>query len=161
MQSSRPSIRQSGARRTLATHTFADGALSRDGRYAAFTDATDEPRAIVVDLATGKRVLSLDGSTLGQQNAFVRGLSADGSLMLYGDRPVKIIRVSTGEVTATLPQSACETYNAQFGPSGSTLYTSGRDATLRVWDAETGQPLFVEPAAGSGHPSGRWMDASS
>lgn len=142
-----------GSRSTLVTRTFEDGTLSRDGRYAAVTDLDDEQRSVVIDLETGKRVLRIDGSSLGQRDWYVRSLSAAGSLLLYGDRPMKVIEVATGEVVATLGIGEGEHYGAAFGPVGSTAYTSGRDSTLQVWDASTGAELFRVPAAGGGRPS--------
>ena len=46
-----------------------------------------------------------------------------------------------------------ERFFAEFGPEGSVAYISGRDGTLRVWDAAFGSLLFELPAVGSGRPS--------
>ncbi len=143
----------SGRRTTLATRTWDDGALSRDGRYAAFTDLSDAQHVIVVDLATGRRVLRLDAGPLDQLNKYVRALSADGRLLLFGDRPVLVLDVATGKVVATLGANEGEHYGAEFAPTGSTAYTSGRDSVLRAWDGSSGNLLFVAPAAGGGRPS--------
>ena len=85
--------------RTLLTETPWDSvALSGDGRYAAFTvDSEDAALATSSTCAPGERVMSLPVSdALGQRDSYVRALSADGSLLLYGDRPPEGLRRAIG-----------------------------------------------------------------
>ena len=139
--------------RTLLTETPWDPvALSADGRFAAFTDDSDR-RSYVVDLRTGERVMSLPVSDeLGQRDSYVRALSADGSLLLYGDRPPKVYAVPSGKEVAALDQGAGEHFGASFAPTGTLAYLSGRDASLSAWDAATGTLVFRSTAAGGGTP---------
>src|SRR6185503_11451508 len=44
-------------------------------------------------------------------------------------------------------------FGAEFGPDGTITYTSGRDGTLRAWDAASGDLLFEAAAVGGGRPS--------
>ena len=133
---------------------FFDGALSRDGRYVAATDYLDDgPIGFVMDLASGDRVVEFDPAERGQGFQFVRGLSADGSLVLYGDRPMEVWDVATGEVISTLGVGLGESFQAGFGPTGSTVYAANRDSTLRAFDAMTGEEVFTLPAAGGGRPA--------
>ena len=132
----------SGRRSLLATSWFGQGALSRDGRFAAFNDLADGDRARVVDLASGATVMSLERGGLPQRDQYVRALSADGSLLLYGDRPMMVYEVATGAAIATLEGDEGEHFFAEFGPEGPVAYISGRDGTLRVWDAAVGSLLF-------------------
>ena len=140
--------------RTLLTETPWDFvALSADGRYAAFTVDLETPTSYVVDLRTGERVMSIPPSReLGQLNGFVRALSADGSLLLYGDRPPKVFAVPSGDEVAALDQGAGEHYGASFAPTGTIAYLSGRDASLSAWDGASGKLVFRSAAAGSGTP---------
>ncbi len=142
----------SGARISLSGHSFGDGALSRDGRYAGFTDF-DTDQVVVLEIASGRRVMAFPPSAFVQRDKFVRAMSADGSLLLYGDRPILVIEVATGRVVAELSAGEGESYGAGFGPSGSLAYTSGRDATVRIWDAESGDLMFEAPGVGGGRPS--------
>jgi WD40 repeat protein/DNA-binding CsgD family transcriptional regulator len=144
-----------GVRRVLVTEPRGDGTLSRDGRYAAITDPTDPDgvRGIVVDLHTGERVLRLDVMGLPQSGGLVRALSSDGKLLAYGERPMLVIDVETGAQIATLHSDGGESFGVAFAPVGTTVYGSGRDGTLRAWDAETGEPLNEVPAVGAGWPS--------
>ena len=141
-----------GRRTRLTDDTLGDHAVSRDGRRAAYTDLSDDDRVIVMDLAAGRQVLRLDRETVDQQNKYVRDLSPDGTLMLYGDRPLKVIDVATGREVSTLDSGEGEHFGAAFGPDG-TVYASGRDATLSAWDATTGEAPVPGPAAGGGRPS--------
>ena len=142
----------SGVVTTLSARTSGDGALSRDGKYAAFD--LDDGHAVIVDLATSERVLEIDPQAMTQQrDSYVRSLSADGSLLLYGDRPILVIGVATGDLVATLAAGEGESIGTAFAPEGSTAYAAGSDATLRAWDALSGEPLFIAPAAGGGRPS--------
>jgi WD40 repeat protein/DNA-binding CsgD family transcriptional regulator len=142
----------SGRRSVLVTDSFGDGTLSRDGRYAAVTDLADE-RVIVVELATGRRVLSVPVSDLPKSDGGVRALSSDGSLLLYGDRPMRVYDVATAALVASFGGDEGEHFNADFGPIGTVFYAAGRDGTLRAWDAVSGDLLFDAPAVGGGRPS--------
>jgi DNA-binding CsgD family transcriptional regulator/WD40 repeat protein len=132
--------------------TSGDAVLSADGRLAAFSD-TDALEYTVVDLASGRAVLALPIDAVTQDDKWIRALNADGSLLLVGDRPVTTIDVASGEVIASLTGGFGESYGVTFAPEGSLALSSGRDASLRGWDARTGQVRFVVPGAGGGQPS--------
>ena len=137
-----------GVRSVLSTRPSDDVALSDDGRYAAFSET---PYQMVVDLATGKRLLRLDGSKI-ESDPVVRELSADGSLLLYGDRPLLVFDVATGAEVATLATGEGQHFGVGFGP-GTTVYSTAGDASLSAWDATSGALLYKVPAAGGGRPS--------
>ena len=148
-----------GRQTMLTDNPWDDIALSADGRYAAFTVGSEQ-RSYVVDLRSGKRVMSLaaspidGGAGLGQRDSYVRALSADGSLLLYGDRPPKVFAVPSAKEVAALDQGAGEHYGASFAPTGTIAYLSGRDASLGAWDAASGNLVFRAAAAGGGTPVG-------
>ena len=97
--------------------------------------------------------MTLERDGLPQLDQYVRALSADGSLLLYGDRPMMVYDVATGASIETLSGDEGEHFFAEFGPEGSVAYISGRDGTLRVWDAAVGSLLSELPAVGGGRPS--------
>jgi hypothetical protein len=79
-------------------------AFSGDGRLAAFDDLALD-KVLVVDVATGDRISELDLPDFDQQTSYVRRLNEDGSLMVYGHRPIHIIDVASGEIVAALDTS--------------------------------------------------------
>jgi len=147
-----------GARRRLSDHALEGGALSQDGRYVGYTDTSDK-LAVVVDLTTGKRAMAFpegqnDNNPTGQnQPSNIRGISPDGTLALFGDQPILVLDVATGKVRARLPSGAGENYGITFGRTGSRVYLSGRDSTLRIVDAATGELVASVPAVGGGRAS--------
>jgi DNA-binding SARP family transcriptional activator/WD40 repeat protein len=139
--------RRSGERTVLSTdlRDWWGAAMSGDGRYVAYDDEAANTVA-VAEVATGDHVLSFDGGG-------VRDLNRDGSLLLYGDDPIEVRDVATGEVAATFDDHVGGTLFARFDPSGQTVFSTGRDGVLREWDARTGAELFTHPGLGNGRPS--------
>jgi len=137
-----------------------DGALSADGRFLAFIDEAVEPdRSVIVEVATGLPVLRFGLGAVAQAFSWPRSLNEDGSLLLYGDRPIAVLDLSQGlgpddepHVAATFDVHGGESGFARFAPGGETVYSTGRDATLRHWDARSGKQLDSNRAAGSGRP---------
>ncbi|MFL5651347.1 MAG: WD40 repeat domain-containing protein, partial [Chloroflexota bacterium] len=107
-------------------------------------DDTPARTTIVKDLATGKDLLRRENGS------GARALSPDGSLLLYDDRPVQVIDVATGRVLKTLDVGALGHIWTGFGPSGTTAYLAGEDASLTAWDASSGSLVFRLPAVGVG-----------
>jgi class 3 adenylate cyclase/WD40 repeat protein/energy-coupling factor transporter ATP-binding protein EcfA2 len=122
--------------------------ISANGRYVAFDG---QQRAIVIDLETGKTILEIDPSTTGEYLNYVRRLSDDGSLLLYGDRPIQVWDVKTGARIAKFSGHAGDTFGYDW--SGDTVYSSGTDSTLREWDARTGRQFLIVRAIRGGRPS--------
>jgi WD40 repeat protein len=141
-----------GERRVIAEEGFDDAAISRDGRYLAATEP-DFSKAYVLEIETGRRVLEIDPASTGQLNSFVRGLSHDGGMLLYGDRPMQTWDVPEGRVVASLGGTSGESFSAAFALEGETVYASTRDGVLRRYDARTGAELLSVPAVGGGHAS--------
>jgi fructose-1,6-bisphosphatase/inositol monophosphatase family enzyme len=101
----------------------------------------------------GSAAYSLSRLATGQLDAYVRSLNADGSLLLYGDRPMEVWDVSAGEVVASYGRHAGGSWYASFAPSGSTIFSTGRDATLRHWTANGADELGVYSGLASGLPT--------
>ncbi len=149
----------SGAWRVLASRALmsSGGTLSADGRFAAFDVPEGVGLSVVVDVANGRRLLELDPREVAipQARGYARLLSPDGSLLLYGDRPILVYDVAQGpaEPVAELPGPGGEGFFAAFDPSGETVYTTARDRTLRAWDPRTADELGAWPAVGNGRVS--------
>lgn len=132
--------------------------MSRDGRFAAFDRIDDGAlTSIVLDLQSNETVLEIDPLVTNgiQYQSYARRLNADGSLLLYGNRPILVYDVASGESDpiAELGGQSGESQFAEFDASGDTVYETGRDRTLRQWDARDGTELSVWPAVGNGRPS--------
>ena len=141
-----------GARSRLAEWTFADGVLSRDGRFVAFT-AGDTEEYVVLELASRRPVMRMPIAAPPQADKQVRALNPDGSIVLVGDRPILAVDVASGEVIAPLGVGEGESFGVSFSPDGSLALAAGRDATLRAWDATTGALVHEAVGAGGGRPS--------
>ena len=129
------------------------GALSANGRYAAFDERSgDQPGLVVVDLLTERRIVEIPAD---EALGWVRGLSEDGSLLLLGDRPLTVVDVRDGGriPLAEYDGHDGESYFAGFGPSGATVYSTGRDGTLRIWDGRTGEEQAAFRGIGGGRPA--------
>ncbi|HEU0235241.1 MAG TPA: LuxR C-terminal-related transcriptional regulator [Candidatus Limnocylindrales bacterium] len=142
--------------RTLTVDLDGPGALSGDGRIVAYEDlAGKAPTVVLEDVRTGRRRLELPAAEV---PGWVRGLNNDGSLLLVGDRPMTVLDVSGADarVMSEFAGHAGASYAADFGPSGPAVYSTGRDASLRVWDGTSGAELIVRLAVGGGRaaPSG-------
>ena len=153
-----------GKSKVLAEHAgdyFNGGTLSGDGRFAAFeTIEAGKSTSVVVDIETGRRVFELDPDSeyftrLNMASAFAQRLNHDGSLLLYGDRPMLVYDIAAGpsKPLAQLSDAGGNSYDAEFDPAGDTIYATSQDGTLRRVDARSGQTLSSWPAVGSGRPS--------
>jgi DNA-binding CsgD family transcriptional regulator/WD40 repeat protein len=125
------------------------GALSRDGRWAAFADVSgDRPSPFLIDLRTGDR------SQIGVDHRGVWDVSDDGRFVAIGDAPVQIWDVRTGTTTplgATMDTGGVS--YAEFGPGGHTIFTTRDDSLVRRWDATTGSETGSWPGATAGRPA--------
>lgn len=142
----------SGTHKLIARSSGGDAAMSRDGRFVAVTDAQYK-FSYVQDVATGRRVFERSTSAGHQLNHGVRDLSADGSMLVYGDRPIQTFDVRTGALLASLGGASGESSFAGFLPTEATVLVATRDAVIREFDPTTGVQLLAVPAVGGGHTS--------
>jgi len=114
-----------------------DGALL----YGAHGD-----RVTIWDAAEGSTVRSWPG-----QPSFVPGLAIlpDGSLLATacGDRVVRLWDAASGTLQREL--SPAGTHTVVFSHGGDLIASVGRDAGLRLWEVESGEPLWTTPISGS------------
>jgi DNA-binding SARP family transcriptional activator/WD40 repeat protein len=127
-----------------ALHWTASG----DGRFIAYSDAQTSS---VVEVATGEVVLHFARTGhRGLEDGFVQLLNYDGSFLVAGHRPIAVWDVATGELVAQFQGHPGEARAWAFSEDGETVYSSGRENTVRVWSAADGQELDSFPAVGSG-----------
>ena len=154
-----------GSRTALAaqaTYRLGNGTLSGDGRFAGF-DVLEAGAcgascftSVVVDLEHElKRVFQLEQDRAATSALFARQLNEDGTLLLYGDRPIYIYRIADGATTliAKWAGTGGSGDNPVFDPTDQTVLQTSRDGTLRRWDPTTGQVLSSWSAVGSGPTS--------
>ena len=137
--------RQTGDRQVLGSGagSWWGAAMSGDGRLVAHENGGE---IVVVEVDTGTELLRRTG-------AGVRAMNDDGSLLLVGDQPMEVWDLATGEIAASFDGHGGPSLFAQFDHDGNTIYSTGADGTLRVWDAITAQEQFVYPGVGNGRPS--------
>jgi DNA-binding SARP family transcriptional activator/WD40 repeat protein len=139
---------ESGSWRELVTEAL-EFVTSGDGRFFAYTDDTTTH---VVDVATGEVVLDFPRGTHPgpSPDGRVRLLNHDGSLLLAGERPVAVWDVSAGEIVAEFYGHPGEIVHGAISEDGETVYTSGREGTLKRWSMADGREVASFPAVGSG-----------
>jgi DNA-binding SARP family transcriptional activator/WD40 repeat protein/energy-coupling factor transporter ATP-binding protein EcfA2 len=143
---------QTGRSEILSARSWGrEAALSADGQRVAVTeDAATGPTTVVLDVATGERLLEFDPLAHdGHGAGVVRALSPDGSLLAVGYQPIVIWDVVAGTPTVTFRGHAGDAV-ARFAPDGSAVFSAGVDSTLRRWDPLTGEELTVYRSVGAG-----------
>jgi DNA-binding SARP family transcriptional activator/WD40 repeat protein len=149
--------RRSGSSQELSPSTEGWAPLSADGRFVAFSERPSGT-VVVVDVASGERVLELDARApehgLGDEDGSfwsVADLSADGSLVVTGQwgRRAVVWEVATGRSVTTFAGHGGEGLHA-FAPDGRSVFSAGRDGGIWQWDARRGDLLATYPAVGTG-----------
>lgn len=137
-------------------------AFSPDGRRLAFAarrlaDQGSAPPLKVVDLATGRTVLNLSGST-GQLTA---AYAPSGDLMATqgDDEMVSVWDAATGVLVRTI--DGLRPMGVEFSSDGRSLLAVAKDSSVRFYDPRTGAIRFAYPpctapvVAMALHPDGR------
>jgi WD40 repeat protein len=146
--------RRTGERRLLtpnARYHQRGTAMSRDGTTIAYDDidmATNRHELVVADVSTGMPLLRFTPSSGDGQ--VVRALSDDGSLLLFGDRPIQVWDVEAGEQIASFDEHRGGSLYAAFVPGTRTVLSTGADGTMREWEAETGAEIRLYPGIAEG-----------
>jgi WD40 repeat protein/tetratricopeptide (TPR) repeat protein len=121
-----------------------------EGRRLAVNNADfAAPRVVILDLVTG-RVLEDWRSQVGSG---VLAWSADGQLLAIGESGngrVHIWNVRRRARESILQGHTNVVIGARFAHSGYLLETSAWDATTRLWDAVSGEPLVMASGDGGG-----------
>jgi len=136
-----------GARQVVARQVGVRSAtISRDGSLVVYEDGGD---VMVFDVPSDERRPLFSMADTGQQDLFIRSLNHDGTLLLFGGRPIEVRDIATGEVVGSYDGHAGESWNAEFG-ADDIVYSTGRDGSLRAWSGRGAGELAVLPGVGSG-----------
>ncbi|HEX2152416.1 MAG TPA: BTAD domain-containing putative transcriptional regulator [Acidimicrobiia bacterium] len=124
------------------------GAVSGDGQVVAYSDALS---SYVLEVDTGEVVLEFARSDHPGfvPDGFVQALNEDGSLLLAGERPIAVWDVAAGEIVAQFAGHPGEAEEMVFDAEGETVYSSGREDTVRKWSID-GTEIESFPAVGAG-----------
>jgi WD40 repeat protein len=125
--------------------TLTDVPLSRDGTVAAFGD---DKADWVIDVATGKERRVGGENAAAKDRSGLQAVSPDGSLLLDSD--MRVWDAATGDLITQYTGRKADTWDAEFDPTGTSVYSTGRDGSLHRWDSGTGETLAVVPAVGIG-----------
>jgi DNA-binding SARP family transcriptional activator/WD40 repeat protein len=145
--------RATGQRTVLTTKTDAPwhlgAALSDDGSTVAYDTigaSADGPthEVVVADVATGAELRRIAGRG-------VRDLDRSGDRLLTGWHEAQVWDIAAGRVLATVDVARRgSNADSRFGPDARTVVSSSDDATLRLWDATTGEVVASYAGTGSG-----------
>jgi RNA polymerase sigma factor (sigma-70 family) len=121
--------------------------LSADGKSLVTSESSGIVR--VWDVTTGKQRSTFRPGTLGHHNAVA--VSPDGKTIATTSGGIFSSSVvlwdsSTGKPASDLPGHASAITAAAFAADGATVWTIGKDGTLRTWDSATGQQRARVPA---------------
>jgi WD40 repeat protein/DNA-binding SARP family transcriptional activator len=149
--------RSTGVWQELSPSTLGWAPMSGDGRFVAFTEVPSWT-VVVVEVATGQRVLELDPRApehgFGDEDGSywsVADVSADGALVVTGQwgRRAVVWDVATGQLVTTFAGHGGEALHT-FTPDGRSVFSAGRDGGIWRWDARRGDLLDTYPAVGGG-----------
>lgn len=125
--------------------------FSRDGRVVAYSEIRDsgEEATVVLDTETGERLLEFSSEEhQGITAGWPQALNHDGSLLVAGDRPMAVWDVAEDKLVATFGGHDGEAIPV-FAPSGETVFSIGRDGTLREWLALRGTEVASYQSVGT------------
>ena len=117
--------------------------ISSDGRWLAGTEMTNgQWLGGVWSLPTGNRWLMLPDLVRDRFKTGNAAFSPDGSLLAYEtvQHGINLRHLATAR-TRSLPGHSRPLYALSFSPNGRWLASASWDATARVWDAASGQPV--------------------
>jgi peptide/nickel transport system permease protein len=138
-------------------HDPSNGAVLREYRDHISGVYTVQPAADGASFWSGGydrklRHWSLDGELLDVDESHGQAindiaLSPDGALLATAcdDRKIRLFRVGEGGEPATLEGHYKQTTAVAFSADGASLFSGGRDETVRSWDPATGEPVAQSP----------------
>ncbi|HLP89637.1 MAG TPA: caspase family protein [Nostocaceae cyanobacterium] len=141
-------------RHTLRGHVWEVNsvAFSSDGKTVA--SGSSDSNIKLWNICTGRQIYNLNGpanSHVGLVKSFFSdnivytvAFSPDGQTLASGGekQPIKLWRLSNGELKTMLTRHSTDVYTVAFSPDGKTLASGSADGTIRIWDLYTGEPTF-------------------
>jgi WD40 repeat protein len=141
--------------RTLRGHIWAvhSVAFSPDGQTVA--SGSFDSNIKLWNVRTGRQIYNLNGpshSPVGVVKSFFSdniiytvAFSPDGQTLASGGakQPIKLWRLSNGELRMILTGHSTDVYTVAFSPDGKNLASGSADGTIRIWDLSTGEPTFT------------------
>jgi WD40 repeat protein/serine/threonine protein kinase len=120
-------------------------AYSPDGRWLAA--GGDNPSVVIVDAASGKRLVELTGLA-GRIQSIV--FSPDGRQLLTAGRDptLRLWDAATGRLVRSFAGHSLEVLAAIFHPDGTRVASAGHDRSILIWDTNTGEELVRLPGHG-------------
>ena len=135
--------------KTLATFPSAVYGLdfSSDGRQLVAAGADSTVR--LFDVSNGRTIRQFDGP---KHAVYTVAFSPDDSRIaaagmgLGAQRNVYLWSTDSSQTTAILQGHDDDIYQTQFNSTGTRLLSIGYSGSLRIWDVETGKPIFEQNA---------------
>ena len=136
---------------SLGGHTEVVGgiAFSWDGK--TFTSGSNDCTIQISDVSTGKKHQTIYNGWHGNEDNWCEevysvALSPDGQIIVSGGRhhddvPLRLWKVSTGELIWQLSADGEWPYSVSFSPNGQTIASGGSDNTIDLWEVSTGNRL--------------------
>jgi WD40 repeat protein len=142
-------------RHTLRGHVWAvhDVAIAPDGNIIA--SGSFDSNIKLWNLHTGREIRNLNGpgdgpigwsrSFFSDQSVYAVTFSPDGQTLASGGdkQPIKLWRLSNGELKSNLTGHTDGVYAVAFSPDGKYLASGSADRTIRIWDLFTGEAIHT------------------
>lgn len=117
-------------------------ALSPDGKTLALIERKGAIR--LWDIAKKEDLRSFPIDMTPESYISTAHFSPDGKrLVIAGRKRLESWDIETGKLHMSFKDHGGEVYAARFSMDGKTLFTGGREITIRVWDADAGKEKFT------------------
>ena len=138
-------------RQVLTGHTDSVRALSWSPDGAMIASGSDDQTVRIWDAETGESLRTLQASTEGGWTIWCVAWSPDGrTLAACSGDEIFLWNAENGVLQHTLGGHTDMVISVAWSPSSDKLASASNDATVIIWDVETGEDLYVLETGGSG-----------